>query len=69
MCSKHFLPNLVEVSSASQVAPFLVDLLSSLGKNTSHSVGCCNIPPAPNIALLQSQMVPLTIPHDPNSAK
>jgi hypothetical protein len=31
--SKHFLLNLVEVNSTSQVAPFLVDLLSSLVKN------------------------------------
>jgi hypothetical protein len=32
VCSKHFLLSLV-VSSTSQVAPFLVDLLSSLVKN------------------------------------
>jgi hypothetical protein len=60
---KHFLLNLVEVNSASQVAHFLVDSLSSLDKNTlCYSVGCYNIPLVPNIVLLQCQMIPLTVP-------
>jgi hypothetical protein len=57
------LLNLVEVSSPSQVAPFLVDSLSSLDKNTiSHSVGCYNIPLVCDILLLQCQIMPLTVP-------
>jgi len=57
--SRHFLLNLVEVSSASQVAPFLVDSLSSLDKNTLFCSFGCYIP---LVLFLQCQMIPLTVP-------